>query len=71
MKGITRKKAEKIVIIAYYTVLNRKPSVIGLTHYVNKLMNDDEFDEVDVYYNLFTSVEYNKTLKKKDGDNGL
>lgn len=57
-------KARKVVTIAYYTVLNRKPDHLGLNSWANKL-RDGIIDEVDLYYELFNSKEYQNMLKKK------
>ena len=72
MKNVNKIKANRIVTVAYYTILNRKPDKNGLTHFSKKLISDPDYDETDLAYDLFTSAEYNMNLiKEKDGDNGL
>lgn len=69
MKEISKTRANKIVTVAYYTILNRKPDPAGLKFYSNRLLLDPDYDETDLAYNLFTSSEYNMNLlKEKDGD---
>ena len=60
--NITR--AKKIVTIAYYTVLNRAPDKSGLNTWSAQL-RDGKMDDIDLYYALFTSKEYQDSLKKK------
>lgn len=64
MATISKDRAKKIVTIAYYTILNRKPDNSGLTTYTNKIISSG-WDDVDVAYALFTSKEYQDLLKKQ------
>lgn len=64
MAKINITKARKIVTIAFYTILNRKPDEQGL-NYWSKILSNGTIDETDLYYSLFTSTEYQELLKKK------
>lgn len=58
-------QARKIVTIAYYTVLNRKPDDSGLKSWSNDLVSG-KITETDLYYGLFTSKEYQLLLEKQN-----
>ena len=69
MKNVNKIKANRIVTVAYYTIMNRRPDKAGLTYYSKKLITDPDYDEMDLAYDLYTSTEYNMNLlKEKDGD---
>lgn len=56
-------KARKVVTIAFYTVLNRAPDSTGLKYWSEQL-RDGKIDDIDLYYGLFTSKEYQQKMKK-------
>ena len=71
MKGITKAQAEKITTVTFYTILGRAPNKSELDGCVAKLINDDNYTDINIAYTLFKSNSYANILKEAQENKGL